>query len=375
MLSGVLTVRLQRWLLLCSLITAAPLVTRSAAAQSPPGDDARARARERFRVGVDAYTRGDYAAALEAFREAYRLAPHPSVLVNIANCHLQLHQPAEALTNFERFVAESPSVPAAQRREIERQITVLRAQVAQVRIRVAPETVSDARITIDGQSVASNDSIRVNPGRHTVEVSATGFETERNEIEASAGTRADVWVRLRPLGTAPIASRATGDARTNQTTGTTSPSRAGEGVTSQSATGATVSASPSSVDAPSRTDRVRRGLSPALFFAGVTATSVAAVSWAVFGLLATNANATFNDAANNIHAGVGSYEAEYTRGMNAAANARTFAIVSDVSLGLALAGAVTSVVLFTQTNFGSRAVVVTPTASATDLGVSLGGRF
>src|SRR5579883_3465343 len=68
---------------------AATLVSRAAEAQpavAPParGDaDARERSRAAFRRGVAQAHDGDYPAARDSFLEAYKLFPHPSILLNL----------------------------------------------------------------------------------------------------------------------------------------------------------------------------------------------------------------------------------------------------------------------------------------------------
>src|SRR6478609_6664356 len=84
---GSIFVRWKAWIVASSLCV--PFVAQSPAAfaQHAPDGATRARARQNFQTGVAAYQRGDFSVALEAFLTAYRLAPHPTVRVNIANCY------------------------------------------------------------------------------------------------------------------------------------------------------------------------------------------------------------------------------------------------------------------------------------------------
>ena len=70
-------------------------------------DGDRATARASFQNGVERFEAGDFEAALESFQSAYRLAPHYSVRVNMANCYERLARPIEALFNYERFISEA----------------------------------------------------------------------------------------------------------------------------------------------------------------------------------------------------------------------------------------------------------------------------
>src|SRR5687768_3777957 len=69
--------------------------------------DAAEDARAQFDAGVAAFAEERYADALAAFKAAYELRPHPVVLVNIANCHMELGEPVEASALFERYLREA----------------------------------------------------------------------------------------------------------------------------------------------------------------------------------------------------------------------------------------------------------------------------
>src|SRR5688500_17352087 len=73
----------------------------------------RVRARAEFSRGVERFEASDYSGALSAFEEAYRLAPHPTVRLNIATCLEELGRPGEAMVHYERFLAEAGHVPPA----------------------------------------------------------------------------------------------------------------------------------------------------------------------------------------------------------------------------------------------------------------------
>ena len=53
-------------------------------------DEAKAQARVKFSEGNAAYEQGDFREALKSFEAAYRLAPLPGFLFNVAQCHRQL---------------------------------------------------------------------------------------------------------------------------------------------------------------------------------------------------------------------------------------------------------------------------------------------
>src|SRR5262249_51734692 len=88
----------------------------------------RDQAKEAYRLGVQHYDLGEYAAALAAFKDAYRNYESPSLLYNIGQCHRRLHEKAEALRAYRMYLNEVPNAP--DRRSVESQIRELEAEIA-----------------------------------------------------------------------------------------------------------------------------------------------------------------------------------------------------------------------------------------------------
>ncbi|MBW2465648.1 MAG: PEGA domain-containing protein, partial [Deltaproteobacteria bacterium] len=158
--------------------------------------DARDQARQNFGAGVEAFEAGQYESALTSFQEAYRLAPHPSVRVNMANCYEHLRRPLEAMFHYEHFLTESPDAPPAQRAEVEEALRSLRGQVGEVTVRVVPD---GALVRIDEAEVRRTPilhTIRMVPGSHLLEVRAEGYQSVRREFVVEGGQPADISIRL-----------------------------------------------------------------------------------------------------------------------------------------------------------------------------------
>jgi hypothetical protein len=80
-----------------------------------PVDAARARARELFQEGAEAYAQGDFPKARDAFQAAYDLAPERALLFNIASAELRMRDMVSACAHFRQYVAEGdPSDPRVQ---------------------------------------------------------------------------------------------------------------------------------------------------------------------------------------------------------------------------------------------------------------------
>lgn len=170
--------------------------------------DDREAARANFERGVGLYESGDYRGALESFQEAYRLAPHPSVRVNMANCYEHLGRPIEAIHHFDRFLAEAENPSRQQRREVQGAMRRLRALVGEVRFAIAPD---GAMVTIDGSETRRApvlDPILMSRGSHTVAVSLEGYVSVRETINIEGGETQRVSIRLDRVGSGrpPVAS-------------------------------------------------------------------------------------------------------------------------------------------------------------------------
>jgi hypothetical protein len=120
---------------------------------------------------------------LESFQQAYRLAPHPSVRVNMANCYVELRRPVEAIFHFEQYLAETPDAETPQRTAVQNHLRELRQRVTEVTISVSPTNAAGVTATVDGLAVALDRTVRLAPGRHTLEVLAEGYFPARQDFD------------------------------------------------------------------------------------------------------------------------------------------------------------------------------------------------
>lgn len=91
----------------------------------PSTDDMTAEARTFFLRGVTMFRRHQYPAALAAFTAAYRFAPLPEVIYNLAVLSERTGQRQEAMDYYREYLRVRPTDP--DRATIERQIEQLRA--------------------------------------------------------------------------------------------------------------------------------------------------------------------------------------------------------------------------------------------------------
>jgi hypothetical protein len=349
-------------------------------------EDDTTRARTEFQHGVELFQNSDYQRALDAFQEAYRLAPHASVRLNIANCYEQLGRPVEALFHFEHYLAEADHPAAAQRREIEASIRRLRGQIGTITFQITPD---GATVTIDATDQRRSpvtEPVRVTAGRHTIEVRLEGYRTETQTVEVAGGADARVSLRL-----ARQEAVATTTTTTTATTATT-PSTETSTTTTVAATETTTTETTSEPDVQVELERgddvngLRIGL-PTIIAGGVTIAAL--IVTLITGPLALSANAAFErdvmDA--NMDPVTGDLAPEDIAqaridGEAHASQARTFATVTDVFLVTTIVGAGATTALFIIDQLGSETaedeaeeVVVLPVFTPQGVAITAAGRF
>ena len=173
--------------LMVAILSAAPVVCATGAAVAQPVDPA-AEARAAFQEGVRNFAAQRYAEALVAFQRAYRTRPHPSVLVNIANCQLALDQPQEAIASFERYLSDpTANITDAQRMEIQGTLTEARLRVVTVTVLAQPP---GAEVYIDGTLVGTaplRGARLVAAGPHVFEARTPGAASVQHQARFEAG--------------------------------------------------------------------------------------------------------------------------------------------------------------------------------------------
>ncbi len=352
-------------------------------AQSEGDAEGRARARSEFDRGVELYRLEQWQPALTAFQEAYRLRPHPTVRVNMANCYDRLGRPMEAIFHFERYLSEmGRTAPAPQRREVEASLTRLRRNVGELVLQISPD---GAVVRIDDaeeRRAPILEPVRLVAGSHSVAIRLDGYEATTRTVTVEGGASATVTVileRARPrvaaaepptTTAAPSASAASGASTTAPPT--EGPTQQGAGlrtelprpdprrrrtddtdlanadVTSQVRGQSEERAPDEALSTAGFANDNDSSNSTALWLAG--GATVAMLGGAIAtGVLALAADSDFDDAVLRSNDGSLSADARNRAiddGNAAADRAGTLALVTDILTVGAVLGAVTTVVLF-----------------------------
>ncbi|HEY1694470.1 MAG TPA: PEGA domain-containing protein [Polyangiaceae bacterium] len=182
----------------------APAATPRLAYAAPPGGPAPtaadlATAKKLFQTGLKLYNEGSYREALASFEKADAIAPRASLQRNIAQCHRDLKEFAEAYDAYGVLLAKfGSSMSAADRRSVMRAIEELGTLTGGVRVTV---TEPAATVTIDDRDVGTTPlpaPLRVNLGAHVVTVHKAGLEPIRKEVRLSGGDEVTVGGSMRP---------------------------------------------------------------------------------------------------------------------------------------------------------------------------------
>jgi PEGA domain len=204
------------WLLGASICaaSASPLWAQGAPPASPAPnagkplspEQRKVKGREAFNDAEAKLNAGDFATALERYRTANELSPSPATQYKLALCLDKLGRGAEAADAYKAFLAEPPQQPdklAEQRKLAEARA----AELGEASLKVSSSP-PGAAISVDGTPQPSQTpaTLKLKPGKHTVVVSAGGFEPMTNEVDLVAGAPpADLAVDLKPLAPQPAA--------------------------------------------------------------------------------------------------------------------------------------------------------------------------
>lgn len=179
-----------------SLVLLACSLTFAPAAR---GDDLADEADLKFRLGAEAYQRGEYRGALENFLASNRLVPNRNVTYNIARCYQELKQYPEAFRYFSLALRgeESP----ATRSRIDKELAALRQNVVVLDVTSQP---AGATIYVERRDLGPRGnapvSLGLKPGAYVILAELPGYYPARVEVPAlAAGQGQSVALQLEPI--------------------------------------------------------------------------------------------------------------------------------------------------------------------------------
>lgn len=253
--------------------------------------EARNRARQLYESAQRLFDAGNFAAAESTFRAAYEAVPNPVVLRAIAASQERQGNIGAAVQTLQQYLRESPN--ASDRAQVEAHLRELSARPATLAVATTPP---GAEIVVDGRPTGQTTpaDVSLTAGEHTIEVRMDGYQPVQQSVNALPATRMRLDVPLTAVaagGGGEVASGGGGS------------SSGGGGGSADPSVGVWVTA-------------------------GVAALGL--VSGTVFGFLALSEQSNFDNAPSHEIADRG----------------EIFALVADISFGVAAAAAITAIVLY-----------------------------
>lgn len=196
-----------------------------AALAGPPSNVDRATARALAQEGFDALTRRDFTTAVDRFTRADALVHAPTFLVKLAEAQVGLGQLINAQETYNRILREElpPKAPAPfvqARRTAQQALTALEGRLPSMTILVKGPLEGAAKVTLDAVEVpaaALGVKRPVDPGQHTLRVSAEGFRPAERKVTVAEAQVLAVVVELSPALAArgPTATTAVSPSRSS----------------------------------------------------------------------------------------------------------------------------------------------------------------
>ena len=204
------------------LLLAAPARAQDAdagavAPNDPAADDVD-RARSLAREGHQAMVESRWDDAYASLEEAYRLAPLPQILVNLAGAELQTGRVRSAIAHYEAFLRATTGDEslASLRPSAEQALEAARARLAHLAIRLERATPGD-EVRLDGAPLDPRElagDIAVDPGVHAVALVRDGREVSSESVDVDPGARVEIVLSpppARPVPTRPAPTRVPDD--------------------------------------------------------------------------------------------------------------------------------------------------------------------
>lgn len=177
----------------------------------------KATARDLAVAGIKLYRAGKYKDALDRLTRAEALFNAPIHLLYIARCQVKLGKVVEGAETYRRLgrvhlTANAPTAFKDAQASGGKELTALVPKIPMLRVEVTPANVSNMDVVIDGEhlppAIVGVDR-PADPGKHTVQVTAPGFQTAKTTVEIKLGEKRPVKLTLKP---APGSSGASGAA-------------------------------------------------------------------------------------------------------------------------------------------------------------------
>ena len=183
---------IQTTVLATVLALAAPLPAAAQESASATADQAEVE----FRLGNEAYVKGDYTAALAHYFASIRLVPNRNVIFNIAKCYENLGSYVEAYRYYTSYLESSTD--EQEKKQVEAALARIGSRVGLLVVSSHP---SGATIFLNRRDLGSYGEtpavVPVKPGNYTLILDRAGHETVTiEEVNITGGERVEKTIQL-----------------------------------------------------------------------------------------------------------------------------------------------------------------------------------
>jgi hypothetical protein len=135
-----------------------------------------------FQAAQAAERRGDWRTVIAEYERAYQLAPHPSVLFNLAHAHEKLDQARQAADLLERYLRDDPKTE--DRVAVRERITKLRERPSKLQLGEP----RGATVIVDGEARGTTPiTLELPHGKHTIQLEQRGDRSNEEQVSSEYG--------------------------------------------------------------------------------------------------------------------------------------------------------------------------------------------
>jgi hypothetical protein len=180
--------------------TGKPAATPAAGAKPAQGAPA---ARQLYGSGETKFKAGDYAGALVDFQAADSIKAAPQAARYIGLCQDKLGHYQDAVTAYERFLANVPAKMTKEADETKKRVDEIKAMPGHLHIETTPP---GATVAIDGKPQTSPTPLDVDvpAGKHTLHVTGDSEEPQDKDVDVAYGSKQDVSLQLASQKAPPL---------------------------------------------------------------------------------------------------------------------------------------------------------------------------
>jgi hypothetical protein len=163
--------------------------------------DELSQARAKFQQATEMEQAGNFANALQVFREVGQVRMTPQVRFHIASCEEKLGKLVAALGGYELALSEAESLGPEFQREVEARASALRSRIPKLVIERG-EGAKATTIELDGVSLGASSigvEVPLDPGPHAIQAKAPGHKQFSSTVEIAEGEVKRITVELEPL--------------------------------------------------------------------------------------------------------------------------------------------------------------------------------